>query len=66
MRKKDLPEIMVKVVMSVYEGAETKVKVGSGLSEEFSVKVGAHQRSVLSPLLFAMLIGEVTENARKG
>ena len=52
--------------MSLYKGAETKVRVGSGLSEEFSVKVGLHQGSVLSPLLFAMVIDEVTENARKG
>ena len=66
MRKKGLPEILVKVVMSLYEEAETKVRVGSSLSEEFSVKVGVHQGSVLSPLLFAMVIDEVTENARKG
>ena len=65
MRKKGLPEILVKAVMSLYEGAETKVRVGSGLSEEFSVKGGVHQGSVLSPLLFAMVIDEVTENARK-
>ena len=40
MRKKGLPEILVKTVMSLYEGAETKVRVGSSLSGEFSVKVG--------------------------
>ena len=66
MGKKGLPEIPVKVVMSLYEGAETKVKVGSGLSKKFSVKVVIHQGSVLSPLLFAMVIDEVMENARKG
>ena len=65
MRKKGLPEILVKAMMSLYEGAETKVRVGSGWSEEFSVKVGVHQGSVLSPLLFAMVIDEVRENARK-
>ena len=65
MRKKGLPEILVKAVISLYEGAETKVRVGSGLSEEFSVKVGVHQGFVLSPLLFAMVIDEVTKNARK-
>ena len=65
MRKKGLPEILVKAVMSLYEGAETKVRVGSGLSEEFSVKVGVHHGSVLSLLLFAMVVDEVTENARK-
>ena len=66
MRKKGLPEILVKAVMSLYEGAETKVKVGSGLSEEFSVKVGVQQGYVLLPLLFAMVMDEVTENAKKG
>ena len=63
MRKKGLPEILVKAVMSIYEGAETKVRVGSGLSEEFSEEVGVHQGSVLSPLLFAMVIDEVTANS---
>ena len=48
MRKKGLPEILVKVEVSLYEGAETKVGIGSGLSEQFSVKVGVHQVSVLT------------------
>ena len=65
MRKKGLPNILVNAVISLYEGAETKVRVGSGLSEEFSVEVGVHQTSVLVSLLFAMVIDEVTENARK-
>ena len=64
-RKKGLPEILDKAVISLYEGAEMKVRVRSGSLEEFSVKVGVHQGSVLSPLLFAMAIDEVTENARK-
>ena len=50
----------------IYEGAETKVRVGSSLFEEFSVKIVVHQGSVLLSLLFAMVIDEVTENARKG
>jgi len=66
MRKKGLPKIMVKAVMSLYEGAKTKIRVGSGLPEEFIVTVGVHQRSMLSPFLFAMVVDEVTENARKG
>ena len=66
MRNKCLLQILVKAVMSLYEGAGTKVRVTSGLSEEFSVKVGVHQGFVLSPLLFAIVIDEVMENARKG
>jgi len=51
MRKKGLPKIMVKAVMSLHEGAKTKFRVESGLSEEFFVKVGVHQGSVLSPFV---------------
>ena len=56
MRKKGLSEVIVRAVMSLYDGAKTRVRVGSGYSEEFEVKVGVHQGSVLSPLLFASCI----------
>ena len=63
MRKKKVPEVMVKAVMSLYDIAKTKVKVGSGSSNEFSVNVGVHQGSVLS-LLFAIVVDAVTERVR--
>ena len=37
----------------------------SELSEEFLVQVGVHQGSVLSPLLFAIAVDVISENARK-
>ena len=37
MKKKGLPEILVKAMMSFYEGAKTKVRVTFGLLQEFSV-----------------------------
>ena len=45
---------------------QTKVEVGSGLFDEFSVNVGVHQGSVLSPLLFAIVVNAVTERVREG
>ena len=66
MRKKGLPEALVRAVMSLYEGAKTRVRVGSDLSDEFEVKVGVHQGSVLSPLVFAIVVDVVTESAREG
>ena len=51
--------------MSLYEGAKTRVRVDSELSEEFEVKVGMHQGSVLSPFLFAVMVDVVTEFAWK-
>ena len=66
MTKKCLSEEMVRVVTSLYDGAKTRVRVGSAYSEEFKVKVGVHQGSVLSPLLFTIVVDVITENARKG
>ena len=52
MMKKGLPEVFVKSVMSLYEGAKTHIRVDSELSEDFEVNVGIHQGSVLSLFLF--------------
>ena len=40
--------------------------MGSAYSKKLEVQVGVHQRSVLSPLLFAVVMDVMTENARKG
>ena len=66
MRMKGLSEVMVRAVMSLYDGPKTRVRVGSAYSEEFEVKVGVHQGCVLSPLLFAIIVDDITENARRG
>ena len=55
---------MVRAVMRLYDSAKTKVRMRSAYSEEFKVKVGVHQGSVLPPLLFAIVVDVVTENTR--
>ena len=47
--------------MSLYEAVKTRVRVDSELSEEFEVKVGILQGSVLSPFLLAVVVDVVTE-----
>ena len=39
------------------------MRVGSAYSEKFEVKVDIQQGSMLSPLLFAVVVGVITENA---
>ena len=50
MRRKSLSEVLVRAVMSLYDGAKTRVRMKSVYSEEFEVKIGVHQKSVLSRL----------------
>ena len=50
-RKRCVPE----AVMSLYEGAKTRVRVRQELSEEFEVKVDVLQGSVLSPLVLWLM-----------
>ena len=52
--------------MSLYEKATTKVRVGSVVFDEISAKVEVHRSSVLSLFLFAKVMDEVTEDAKKG
>ena len=66
MRKKGIPETLVRAVISLYKGARIKMKVGTHLSGEFEVNVGVHQGYILSPLLFAIVADVVTNNIKEG
>ena len=53
-RKKGILEEMVHAVMNLDDNAKTRVRMGSEYSEDFEVKAGGHQGSVLSPLFAIM------------
>ena len=61
-----LDEWLICTVMALYTEACTVVKTDAGLSESFDGKVGLHQRSVLSPLLFAVVMDVVSSEPRSG
>ena len=42
MRKKGFSVVMVRAVMSLYDGAKTRVRVETAYSEKFEVKVDVH------------------------
>ena len=51
-----IPEAEVRMVGGTYEKTTARVVVGEGASEEFEVKIGLRQGSVLSPLLFIAVL----------
>ena len=54
-----IPLVLVRSVMSVYEGAKTRVIVDSKLSQEFEVNVGMHRGPVLSHFLQILLLARL-------
>ena len=52
-------------VMIMYKKARTMVKTKHPNSEEFEVKVGVHQGSVLNPLLFVVVMEALTQDVRE-
>ena len=52
----EVPEAEVRMVEDTYEKTTERVVVGEGASEEFEVKIGLRQGSVLSPLLFIAVL----------
>ena len=49
-----MDEWLIRTVITLYTEDFTVIKTDAGLCESFVVKVGLHQGSVLSPLLFAV------------
>ena len=50
----------------MYANAQNCVLVGDGYSEEFEVKIGVHQGSVLSQLLFTIVLEALSCEFRSG
>ena len=48
MRKKGIPAVLAKLMMSLYERAKTRVSVDAELLEELEVNVGMYQGSVVT------------------
>jgi len=57
-------EWLVLAFMSMYTGAKTLVRTVNGNSTRFEVKVGMHQGSAFSPLLFVTVIKALSREIR--
>ena len=66
LRKLGVDESLIYTVMALYTEACTVVKTDAGLSESFDVKVGLHEGSVLSSLLFVVVMDVVSSEAISG
>ena len=56
----------MRLVQSMYKDVRSRVRVGDGHSEEFGVGVGVHQGSVLSPLIFIIVLEALSREFHTG
>ena len=66
MRKLGIEEWIVRFVQAMYNNTRSRVRVNNTYSDEFGVKVGVHQGSVLSPLLFVIVLEALSCEFRTG
>ena len=56
LRQKRVPEAYIKIIQDMYEDCQTQETTREGNTEYFNVKVGLHQGSAISPLLFIIIM----------
>ena len=56
MRKLGVDEWIVRLMKVMYDGANSRLRLNDYFGEMFEVTVDVHQGSILSPLLFAIVI----------
>ena len=61
LRKVGVPEWIVRVIQVMYQNARSQVRVNNLFSDVFDVQVGVHQGSVLSPLLFIIVLETLSQ-----
>ena len=54
------------MIKAMYEDVSTKVRMNGRESRAFNFKVGVHQGSVLSPLLFIIVLEALSREFREG
>ena len=66
LRRRGVPERIVRLVQATYTNSSTVVRTAEGPTDVFDIQVGLHQGSALSPFLFIVVLDTVTRDCRAG
>jgi hypothetical protein len=54
------------LIKDMYDNIMTNVQISDGDTNDFSINIGLHERSALSPYLFTLVMDEVTKDIQGG
>ena len=60
LKKKMVPLKYITLIQDMYKGVATNVRTCGGVTDSFPINIGLHQGSALSPLLFAVVLDQLT------
>ena len=66
LRKLRVDEWLIRTVMAMYENSASTVRINNTTGKKFGIRVGVHQGSVLSPLLFIIVLEALSRECRAG
>merc|ERR1712121_308888 len=66
LRRQKVPKRLINLIMALFYDTKSRVKTLAGISEDFDIEVGVHQGSSIGPLLFIIVMEEVTKEGRSG
>jgi len=58
--KKGVPIKYIDIIKDMYDRVVANVRTSGGIISDFSITIGLHQGSVLSPFLFVIVIDKLT------
>jgi len=58
--EKEVPIKYIDIIKNMYDGIAANVRTYGGIISDFSITIGLHQGSALSPFLFAIAVDELT------
>ena len=62
--KRSVPMMYMRVIKDMYNGVRTRVRTLVGDTKNFSIDIGLHQGSTLSPFLFTVVMDELPKRFR--
>jgi hypothetical protein len=54
------------LIKDMHDNIMTSVQISDGDTNDFSINIGLHERSALSPYLFTLVMDEVTKDIQGG